>query len=208
MRLLLTLTITAVLLITILSGSAIAREQAITLQIPESTLAEALTKSLPIQIDQPTDMINGVIIIEKISRLRLADNSLSALISLSGTDLQVSTAVAGHQIRLNIGTVAMDFTLTAALRYEQAERTLFILPQVTEMDSHGNQQANEIGSLLAGLFNGQEFPVTIDRFQPIVTTAGSKELTIDMQLKDVTIVPQALVLYLLPAINAGELTRP
>jgi hypothetical protein len=183
-------------------------KETVTLRLPEAILTEVLVKTLPILIEQPDGLLSGTITINSIEQLQLADRTLSALIGLTGTDLQVSTTVAGHQLRLNIGSVDMDFALRATLRYDQAQRTLFIVPQVSELDRQKTSQANETGALLAGLFNGREFPITIDRLQPLVTVAGDKRLIIDLQVEDIIAIPQALVLSLEPTISAAPAKRP
>ncbi|MBE0582620.1 MAG: hypothetical protein IH612_02525 [Desulfofustis sp.] len=197
-----------VILLLGLTGTLAMGNETVTLRLPESILAEVLAKSLPILIEQPDGLLSGNVAINSIDQLRLADRTLSALIGLTGTDLQVSTTVAGHQLRLNIGSVDMDFALSASLRYDQAQRTLFVVPQVSELDQKNTSQANETGALLAGLFNGREFPIAIDRLQPLVTVAGDKRLTIDLQVEDVLASPQALVLSLKPTISAAPAKHP
>lgn len=184
-----------------------AEKQDITLQLPEATLADVLTRMLPIQIDRPHEMIKGTLAIDKISRLKLDNNAVSALVSLTGHDLQVTTDIAGQQLRLNIGTVEMDCALSATLRYDRATQTLFITPQISTINSEGNANNGKAGALLAGLLNGREIPVTIDRLQPIVTNAGGKKVTIKLKLAEVAVVPHLLTLYLRPTITATDIVR-
>ncbi len=187
------------ILIAVFGGPAAATEQTITLHLPEATLASALQQSLPIKIDQPAESINGMITVESIRDLQLSNTMVSAVIGLIGSDLNVNTTIAGQSLRLNIGSVAMDFALAASLRYDPVERTLFVIPQVSPIGN--SQQSGDVGALLAGLFNGRELPIAIERFQPIITDAGDKTLTVDLHLIDVTVAEKALVLLLQPDIT-------
>jgi len=190
------------------AGRPAAGNEPITLHLPEATLADILHQALPIPVDHPGDPLTGTITVTSIDELRLRDGSISALIGLTGNNLQVNTSVAGHQLRVNIGSADLDFALTATLRYDQAQSTLFIAPQVSQPDGQDADQSNDAAALLAGLFNGREFPVTIDRLEPLVTETGDRRLTIELQPVALTVVPQTLVLSLQPKVSAAPIGQP
>ncbi len=181
---------------------------AITLTIPESVLSEAVQQSLPVPIDTGSDTVAGSISIENIEQLQLEEQQISALVTLIGNDIQIKTTIAGQQLRLKVGDVKLEFNITADTRYVAPSQTLFIKPTVTDLKSENGQSGDELGNLLAGLFNGREFPLAIDRLQPIITDTGSKKLAIDMQIKNVTIARNLLTLHLLPHIETIKQTKP
>lgn len=181
---------------------------AITLTIPESVLSEAVQQSLPVPIDTGSDTVAGSISIENIEQLQLEEQQISALVTLIGNDIQIKTTIAGQQLRLKVGDVKLEFNITADTRYDAPSQTLFIKPTVTDLKSENGQSGDELGNLLAGLFNGREFPLAIDRLQPIITDTGSKKLAIDMQIKNVTIARNLLTLHLLPHIETIKQTKP
>ena len=175
--------------------------EAITLTIPESMLAEAVRQSLPVLIDPGSDTVEGSISIESIDNLQLGDQQISALITLIGNDIKIKTTIAGQQLRLKLGTVKLDFNITADTRYDGSSQTLFIKPTVTDLKTQDGQTGDELGNLLIGLFNGREFPLAIDKLQPIITDTGSKKLAIEMQINNVTISTDLLTMRLLPLIK-------
>jgi len=181
---------------------------AITLTIPESVLAEAVKQSLPVPIDTGSDTVAGSISIENIDQLQLEKQQISALVTLIGNDIQIKTTIAGQQLRLKVGDVKLEFNITADTRYDAPSQTLFIKPTVTDLKTEKGQSGDELGSLLAGLFNGREFPLAIDRLQPIITDTGSKKLAIGMQIKNVTIARNLLTLHLLPQIKTIKQAKP
>lgn len=191
------------------TGSSAADSEPVTLHLPEATLADILHKALPIPIDQPGGPLTGSITVTSIDQLQLRDGSVSALIGLTGSDLQVNTSIAGHQLRVNIGSADLDFALTATLRYDRPQQTLFIVPRVSHQN--GGQttgQTTDTAALVAGLFNGREFPITIDRLEPLVTETGNRKLTVDLHPVDIAAVPRALVLSLQPVVTATPIGRP
>ncbi|MCB2215998.1 hypothetical protein [Desulfofustis glycolicus] len=191
------------------TGRSAADSEPVTLHLPEATLADILHKTLPIPIDQPDGSLTGSITVTSIDELQLSDGSVSALIGLTGSDLQVNTSIAGHQLRVNIGSADLDFALTATLRYDRPQQTLFIVPRVSQQnDGQATGQASDTAALLAGLFNGREFPVIIDRLEPLVTETGDRKLTVDLQPVDIAAVPQALVLSLQPVVTVSPIGQP
>ncbi len=176
--------------------------QNLTLSIPESVLAEAVQKSLPFLLDTGSDSVEGSISIQRIDDLQLADRQISGTVTLIGNDIQISTAIAGQRLRLKLGTVQLSFNLVAESRYDDVSRTLFIKPTVTDLQSEKGQAGDELGNLLVGLFNGKEFPLTIDTLQPIIADTGSKKLAIGMQIKNISITENMLSLDLLPDIRS------
>ncbi len=194
----------SILLLTTISSvwAAPGNRAAITMSIPEIILVETIKKSLPIRLSQPSEALKGVISIKRIDRLNLEKQKLSAHVVLTGTNVQIHTAIAGHQIALNVGNVQLNFGITARIRFDEARQTLFIIPQLTEMTAGTNQKGSEIGALLVSIFNGKEIPVVINKLQPIITNTGSRQLAINMHIKDIVVEPDALVLYLLPDIKA------
>ena len=112
------------------------------------------------------------------------------------------TNIAGHQLKLNIGDVLLDFDVSALLRFDPATQTLFIKPHVADLESTGANKGNDLGILLIGLLNGKEFPVKMENLSPIVTDLGNKQLAIQLKMKDIKVRKDALILNMTPEINA------
>jgi len=187
-------------------GQAAEKATALTLTLPEPVLSESLHKLLPLEIPPPKDL-SGTILIKNIDNLKIDNQTASADFNLVGSNIQLNTAVAGHQIRLKLGNVTLEFSVTARLRFDPASQTLFILPQVTDRSGQGEQQPGDIGKLLLGLFNGQEIPVAINKLEPIITNTGSKELILNLSVADIAAIPGALVFQLKPEIIARPIAK-
>lgn len=159
----------------------------VTLSMPEAVLREAVAQSLPFEIDTSSQSIDGKVFVKKIDNLQLNDRSLSALLVLAGKDVSIATKIGGHQLRLNVGDVEIECNMSALVRYEQKSSTLFVKPAVSDYSASGNGQGNELGTLLISLLNGREFPVKIEKLQPLVTDLGDRQLAVDLMIQDIII---------------------
>jgi hypothetical protein len=186
-----------ILLLLSLSAPGLTAGQPIGLRLPETVVAEVVQKSLPIQLNQPADTLAGLITVAKVENLDFNDESLTATVTVSGQDVQLNTNIGGHNLRLKVGNVELDFSLDAVLRFDKASQTLFIRPTVSGIDQRGSQN-NEAGKLIAALFNDQEIPVTLDNLQPVVTDIGNRQLVIDMSVEDIRLGPDAVEILLAP----------
>lgn len=187
----------AVFLLSLTVYPTLSPSQPVLLSLPDTVIAEVVQKWLPFHVNQPSDTLAGQISVEKIENLELKDDALAALVTMRGQNVQLNTDIGGHQIRLNVGNVNLDFSLEAAVRFDKASQTLFIRPIVSGIDQQGTQN-KEVGDLMAAMFNDQEIPLTLGSLQPIITDIGTKKLIIDMSVDDVDITPRALNLMLIP----------
>lgn len=171
--------------------------QPILLSLPEKVVAEMVQKSLPLQVNQPSESLAGLISVEKVEKLNFNDNSLAATVTMSGRDVQLNTNLGGHSLLLKVGNVELDFSLEAVTRFDKASQTLFIRPTVSGIDQRGSQN-NEVGELIAALFNEQELPVALENLAPIITDIGNRQLVIDMSVEDIRFGPDAVEILLTP----------
>lgn len=190
-------TVSIVLLLLLTTCPLVGICQPILLSLPVKVVEEVVQKSLPLQINQPSDSLAGVISVDKIDNLIFKDKSLSASVSMSGRDVQLNTQIGGHQIRLNVGNVMLDFNLDAVMRFDPSTQTLFLRPSVSSLNQQGAENS-EAGELMVALFNDQEFPVALDNLQPFITDIGNRQLIIDMSVEDIRLDPESLDLLLTP----------
>ncbi|MEJ2058462.1 MAG: hypothetical protein P8X39_11560 [Desulfofustis sp.] len=180
-------------------GAAAAAQQNtgrfILLSLPESVIATVVEQSLPIVVNQASNSLVGSISVTDINNLALKNDSITAAVSMQGRDVQLNTSFGGNQIRLNVGSVDLNFNAAATLRFDKESQTLFIHPTVSGLEQ---QENNEAGKLMLALFNDQEIPLVLDTLQPIITDIGSNELVIDTRVHDVVVKPGLIDIWLEP----------
>ena len=186
-----------ILFVSFFLSSACWANETILLSLPQSIIADAISKSLPIAFPQDSETITGTIAVSRVEDLTFSDQTLSARISLSGRDMRINTSFGSQQIRVNVGNVDLGFSVSATTRYDKTSRTLLLHPVVSGIEEQGSQNG-EIGTLMVALFNDQDIPIPLDRLEPIITDIGSRRLVIDTQVENVVVKPGKLKIFLLP----------
>lgn len=174
----------------------------IELTIPQSVLVALIQKALPMQLDTTDyEMIAGEITIRRITDIQLKDGALFGKAWVDGSQVSIHTALAGQQIRLNVGNAHLRFKLRAEIRYDQTAKLLYIKPHISEIDTSGQPSADQLQSLLASLLNRRELPLRLDNLGALTVDTTNKQLLIEMQVEEVLVKPGELVLRLSPAIS-------
>lgn len=176
----------------------------ITLNFPQSVISEVITAALPLEVDATSKTLQGSITIISISDLQLSDNHLACRLHLAGNQLQFLTEVAGHEIRLKVGSVEIDFKADSELRFDPKQQTLFVKPTIKELTASKDAAGGDIGHALVSLLNGKEFPVNMQDMDPIIARTGAKTLTIKTRIADVKAKKKRLQIHLAPQITAGQ----
>jgi hypothetical protein len=177
-------------------------QEVITLTLPESVIAKAFTAILPLPIDAHSKSLQGDITIKNISDLQLTDNQLACRLHLVGNNMAFVTELAGHEIKLKVGVVEVDFQTNATLRFDAAQQTLFIKPMVKNLAPRSKDANTDISQALVALLNAKEFPVTLQNLDPIIAKSGAKTIIINTRITDISARPKVISLSLVPLITA------
>jgi hypothetical protein len=174
----------------------------ITLNLPEKVIVQAITAMLPFDIDAHSKNIQGNITIINISQLEITNQHLACQLHLAGSNLAFLTEIAGHEIQLKVGAVEIDFNANAALRFDAGKQTLYIKPVVKNVAARGDGKNGEIGQALIALLNGREFPITMQKIDPLIAKAGAKTVTISAKIADIQAKDNLLQLQLTPTVTS------
>jgi len=189
--------------LTMVCATSLAADDEITLNLPETVIADTLTKLLPLEFPADSSSLKGKIIIQRVSEIELLDQHLRCRLHLIGDQLKILTELAGNNISLNVGTIELDFTAMARLRFDPQSQTLFITPVVDEINNKQNGAGGDIGQTLLAIFDGQELPLSMKDLDPIVARAGKKTVKIDTWIADIQAYPKRLQLSLKPKITTS-----
>ncbi len=179
-------------------------QEFITINFPEAVITKAISAILPLNIDTNSRTIQGDITIIDISELQLVDQHLICRLHLAGNNLALVTEIAGHDIRLKVGSVKVDFKTNSAVRFDREQQTLYIKPVVENAKDDSN---TDIGQALVALLNGREFPISMKKLNPMIAETGSKTLTINTSIANIEAQPKAIQLSLIPKITTNTKTK-
>ncbi len=177
-------------------------KNSITLDLPEEVIAQAITAMLPFDIDANSKNVQGNITVINITELEITNQHLACKLHLSGSNLVFVTEIVGHEIKLKVGAVEIDFVANAALRFDSTKQTLYIKPVVKDVATSGDGKNGEIGQALIALLNGREFPITMQKIDPLIAKAGAKTVTISTKIADIKAKKDFLQFQLIPVITS------
>ncbi|MCK5071488.1 MAG: hypothetical protein KAR01_13125, partial [Desulfocapsa sp.] len=109
----------------------------------------------------------------------------------------------GHDLKMKLGNVTMSFQCDATIRFDAAKQILFIRPIITSLQS-SNDQATDVASTIALLFNNRELPLQIEKLKPLVANTGNKLLNISMNTNNIELQPDSLLVSISPIINVKK----
>jgi hypothetical protein len=154
----------------------------ITLTVPDTVLSQALDKSLPIAIDTSSNTLSGAITIIKISNLQIQDKGVSCRIALKGDDMQLSTEISGHVLKLKVGSVHLDLQCNAVLRFDPAKQMLYVKPVISDLQASSTTAQGDINDILMAYLNNREFPVKMQQMEPLIAETSGKTININMNI--------------------------
>jgi len=176
-------------------------KQAITMNLPGSIVREAIARSLPLQFPIQSETVVGTIVIDKIENLQFKKNKISSYITITGHKLHIVTSIAGHNLRMKIGTLTTSFQCDTTIRFDARRQTLYLRPVITNLRST-DQSKTDVASAVVLLFNNRELPLQIEKLKPIVADTGTKLLSLSMNVSDIALGPESLLLKITPIIKA------
>lgn len=184
--------------------SQAATTETITLNLPEKVLADTVKLALPLDIDAESTGLRGTIRIISINNLQLGDKLISFRLHVAGSNLQIVSELAGHQINLKVGEIELDFDCNANVRFDAAKQILYIRPVVDKMQAtSGDTGQGELGQALVSLLNGREFPISMQDMEPLVAQTGGKVLTISMKFVNIQARRDVLQFSMLPKVSSN-----
>jgi hypothetical protein len=178
-----------------------AASESIRLSIPQSVITEVTRDLLPINIDTHSKSVDGDITIINISNLKLTDRHLAARLHLAGNNLALLTEIAGHDIRLKVGSIELDVTTDAELRFDPKTQVLYLKPIINNVGAEGSGPNGEIGKALIAMLSGREFPINMQQLDPLIAQVGAKTVTINTEIMNIEAKPKMIQLSLKPIIT-------
>ena len=135
--------------------------------------------------------------------MRLQKGKISSHITLTGHNLNIVTSIAGQTLRMKIGSLTMGFQCDSSVRFDPRSQTLYLRPVVTRLQS-SSEAKTEIATTVAQLFNNHEFPLKLEKLEPILADTGTKLLNISMQIATFNLQPDTAHLQIVPRIGVTK----
>jgi len=175
------------------------KEKEITIVIPAKVVAKFINDALPVEIAKHRKL-SGVIRVKSVDKLKLEMNKVSFSVNVRGEDINYTGKIGNLPTSLSLGNIDTSFNCEASIRYDKDENILYVKPRVME---EGNR--NEVlWLLLAALIGDKEYPVKIQKLEPIITRFSNKSATIDMDISNVFTAENRLFIAIRPALKKSN----
>ena len=186
------------LLIPLTSTGELKKEE-MTIAIPEQLMAEFINDTLPVKITRKKSF-SGVIWIESVDRLKLGNDKISFSMKMHGENIGYNKKIGKRPVELNFGDVRLSFECEAAIRYDKGRNVLYVKPEIIQ--ERAEEQA--LVPLLAALIEGREFPIEIQKLEPIITKIGDKSLIINMDISSIFTLDSILFIGIKPKVKESK----
>ena len=182
-----------------LSSTGELKKEEMTIAIPEQLMAEFINDTLPVKITRKKSF-SGVIWIESVDRLKLGNDKISFSMKMHGENISYNKKIGKRPVELNFGDVRLSFECEAAIRYDKGRNVLYVKPEIIQ--ERAEEQA--LVPLLAALIEGREFPIEIQKLEPIITKIGDKSLIINMDISSIFTLDSILFIGIKPKVKENK----
>ena len=180
----------------------------LTVVVPADSIAKFIQPLLPYRIDVGKNF-SGSFWVKTIENIKVTDNRISFSIHIYGQDVGYSAQIGKQTASFKVGNVNLRNRWEAFLRYDKSKQKLYIKPHVEGPKNKKELSQGDI--LLDTLFNALsdlEYPIDINRIQPITTELIDTELTINTQISDVYAANNKLFIEIIPTAQKKDVAAP
>ena len=170
----------------------------LTVVVPAESIAQFIQPLLPYSINIGKNF-SGSFWVKSIENIKIAKDKVSFSAHIYGKDIGYSAKIGKQTASFKVGNVNLRNHWEASLRYDKSKKMLYIKPHV---EGPQNMQDFSQGDILIDtLFNALgdiEYPIDVNRIQPITTEIYDTELTINTDISDIYADSNKLFIEIIP----------
>jgi hypothetical protein len=172
----------------ILADDAVAKEKPTrnpTVMIPAGTMSSIIKEILPFKIDLGKHFPKNIWI-KSIDDLKIKQDKFFFRVLIYGENVDHALKLGDQTINLKIGKVSLRYRCEAAFRFDPAKGILYLTPNVKDITSQADLgKGNMILSPLLEAMSDIEYPIAIQKIEPLITRLGEKNLSIKIDIAKV-----------------------
>ena len=170
----------------------------LTVVVPAESIAQFIQPLLPYSINIGKNF-SGSFWVKSIENIKIAKDKVSFSAHIYGKDIGYSAKIGKQTASFKVGNVNLRNHWEASLRYDKSKKMLYIKPHV---EGPQNMQDFSQGDILIDtLFNALsdiEYPIDVNRIQPIAAELYDTELTINTDISDIYADNNKLFIEIIP----------
>lgn len=150
--------------------------------VPATAITKMIKAALPIQLDNGPH-IKGALWIDAIDHFKIGSNELMFDMNIRGKNIKLETQLGKKTLLMDIGNVNAFFSCTVSFRYDAPARLLYITPYLLQKpdENKSDELATSLLQLIS-LANGTEYPIEIQKFEPLVARISDDQFNIGMEI--------------------------
>ncbi len=157
----------------------------ISITVSRNVITNMIKAALPLNLEKGS-YLKGALWIHAIDHLKIGSDKVAFDLNIRGKNIKFETQLGNQALLMDIGHINAAFNCNASLRYDAAKRLLYVTPYILQ-----KQTANKAGKMEANLLqllslaNGVEYPIEIQKFEPIITQVSGDRFNINMDITNI-----------------------
>jgi hypothetical protein len=157
----------------------------LTVVVPAESIAKFIQPLLPYSIDMGENF-SGSFWVKSIENIKITKDRISFSAHIYGKDIGYSAKIGKQTARFKVGNVNLRNNWEASLRYDKGKRKLYLKPHIESPQNKKDLSQGDI--LIDTLFDALsdvEYPIDLNKINPITAEIHNSELTINTEISDV-----------------------
>ena len=176
----------------------------LTVVVPEDSITKFIKPLLPYRIEIGKNF-SGSFWVKTIENIKIIEDGISFSAHISGKDIGYSAKIGKQTANFKVGDVNLRNNWAASLRYDKNKKKLYIKPHVeSPQDKKDFSQGDVILDTLFTALSDMEYPVDVNRIEPITAELYDTVLTINMDISDIYAVDNKLFIEIIPTAHKKE----
>lgn len=180
----------------------------LTVVVPEDRITKFIKPLLPYRIEIGKNF-SGSFWVKSIENIRIIEDGISFSAHITGKDIGYTAKIGKQTASFKVGDVNLRNHWAASLRFDKSKKKLFIKPHVeSPQDKKDFSQGDIILDTLFNALSDMEYPVDVNRIEPITAELYDTVLTINMDVSDIYAVNNKLFIEIIPTAQKKESNIP
>jgi hypothetical protein len=157
----------------------------LTVVVPVESIAKFIQPLLPYSIDMGENF-SGSFWVKAIENIKITQNRVSFSAHIYGKDIGYSAKIGKQTAKFKVGDVNLRNHWEASLRYDKSKKKLYLKPHIESPQNKDDLSQGDI--LIDTLFDALsdvEYPIDLNKINPITAEIYNSELTINTEISDV-----------------------
>jgi hypothetical protein len=182
-----TVTLTFILSVLLISPALaqVRNNKELTVVVPAESIAKFIQPLLPYSIDMGENF-SGSFWVKSIENIKITKDRISFSAHIYGKDIGYSAKIGKQTARFKVGDVNLRNHWEASFRYDKSKKKLYLKPHIESPQNKKDLSQGDI--LIDTLFDALsdiEYPIDLNKINPITAEIHHSELTINTEISDV-----------------------